>query len=84
MTSDDLYWNKLKPVDGDEFHWHAIEDGWTFDIYEVGTKEIPYHLKVTFGEDTYSFGWFSDLDHAKRCAARKNDLAIRVVMEIFK
>lgn len=79
-----LKWTMLNPRDGDNFHLYSAQAGWTFDIYKVDETDIPYHLKVSFQDNTIDISWFSDLDDAQRFAARKNDLAIRILMEIFK
>lgn len=79
-----LKWIELTPKEWQGLHWYAAEDGWTFNIYHFEGEGIPYHLKVTVGEQDISISWFSDLDLAKRCAEKKTELINRVILEIFK
>jgi len=81
---DELNWYKCKPVPGDENHWHASLEGWSFDIYKVGDTGIDYHLKVSVLEETISISWFNNLDDAKRSAERKNEFVERILPELFK
>lgn len=83
-TSNELKWKKLKPKESDVYHWVSSQEGWTFDIYKPDNSGIPYHLKVTIGDETVDISWFSTLDIAQRSAAGLNDKAIRVLLEIFK
>lgn len=78
-----MKWDDLNPDEWNGLCATCTVEGRRFDITKRDNVGIDYFMTVTIGDDVVEMGWWRTIEDAKRAAKIKNNLANRVVMEIF-